>query len=52
MEKIDSGNFELKPAPYSFHEFVQMINTMIKPLCKSKNIEFVFATLPAIDDDG
>ncbi|MCR4956921.1 MAG: transporter substrate-binding domain-containing protein [Lachnospiraceae bacterium] len=42
MEKIDSGSIELKPEPYPFQDFAQMIKTMISPLCKGKNLEFIF----------
>ena len=42
MDKIENGNIELKPTPYAFSEFCSMINTMIKPLCQNKDIDFTF----------
>ena len=40
MNKVESGNMELHPRPYSHGEFITYINAVIRPLCEEKNIDF------------
>lgn len=40
MSKISAGKMELHPEPYSEIEFVQYINSVIRPLCDAKGIHF------------
>ena len=46
MDKIENGAIELRPQPYPYAEFSQLIHNMITPLCQQKNIDFIF------DDPG
>jgi CheY-like chemotaxis protein len=41
MSKLESGNMSLHPQPYDLNDFIAQINSIIKPLCKKRNIEFV-----------
>ena len=41
MSKIESGELTLNPAPYHREQFVQAVNTIMKPLMDAKNITFV-----------
>lgn len=38
MSKIESGKVELKPEIFAYSEFNEYINSVIRPLCKKKNI--------------
>jgi signal transduction histidine kinase/ActR/RegA family two-component response regulator len=40
MSKISAGKLELHPEPYSEFEFVQYIDSVIRPLCEAKGIHF------------
>lgn len=40
MSKIESGKVELRPELYPYEEFVDYINSVIRPLCKKKNLHF------------
>lgn len=42
MSKIENGGFTLKEDELSSEEFREYINTIIRPLANSKNIDFVF----------
>lgn len=42
MEHIERGTIELHPVPYSGQKFRKYIETVIRPLCKEKNLKFVF----------
>lgn len=42
VSKIENGNLTLTPTRYEFKEFCQVIQTMIEPLCRQKNINFIF----------
>ena len=42
IEKISSGKMELHPQPYPYEEFRNSIHTMFVPLCKQKNITFLY----------
>jgi signal transduction histidine kinase/ActR/RegA family two-component response regulator/PAS domain-containing protein len=42
FEKIAQNRMQLHPSPCSYAEFRQSISTMVTPLCRAKNIEFVF----------
>ncbi|MGN0171077.1 MAG: response regulator [Lachnospiraceae bacterium] len=46
MDKIENGAIELHPQPYSYAEFTQLIRNMITPLCRKKNIDFIFEEIP------
>lgn len=41
LSKIESGKMELHEEPYQLIEFIEGINTVIRPLMDAKNIEFV-----------
>lgn len=41
MNKVESGNMELHPKPYSGREFETYINAVVRPLCDEKNIHFL-----------
>lgn len=38
MSKIEAGKVELKPELYSYKEFTEYINSVIRPLCQKKDI--------------
>lgn len=40
MSKIESGKVELHPEIYSYKEFSEYINSVIRPLCQKKNLRF------------
>lgn len=40
MSKIESGNIELHPEYYSYHEFSDYIEAIMRPLCDKKGIHF------------
>lgn len=40
MSKIESGNMELHLKPYCYKNFLIHLNTVIRPLCEEKSIEF------------
>lgn len=40
MSKIESGKVELHPEIYPFKEFIDYINSVIRPLCQKKNLHF------------
>lgn len=40
MNKVESGNMELHPKPYSRRDFDTYVNAVIRPLCEEKNIDF------------
>lgn len=42
MSKIESGELELRPEPYTREDFETSVNTVIRPLMESKGIEFIF----------
>lgn len=42
LNKIESGQFVLNPEPYEFAEFDKEINTIVIPLMRKKNINFVY----------
>lgn len=42
MDKIENGAIELRPQPYPYAEFSQLIHNMITPLCQQKNIDFIY----------
>ncbi len=42
MDKIENGAIVLNPEPYHYSDFSYMITTMITPLCRNKNIDFIF----------
>lgn len=43
FEKLAAHKMTLMPVPYSYEEFRRSIVTMIVPLCKNKNISFLFS---------
>lgn len=51
MSKMEAGKFEFHPETYSYKEFADYINSIIRPLCKKKNQHFSIHTsncVPAI----
>lgn len=44
MSKIEAGKIELKSEIYSFKEFSEYINSVIRPLCQKKNVHFSIHT--------
>lgn len=40
MSKMESGKIELHPELYSYKEFYDYINSVIRPLCKKKDLHF------------
>ena len=48
MSKIENGDLTLKEDVYSKEEFVNSINTVIRPLADAKHINFIFS----MDDDA
>ena len=42
MARIERGEFELHPAPYTCAEFSESINALIPPLCREKSLHFSF----------
>ncbi|MDD2647516.1 MAG: ATP-binding protein [Eubacteriales bacterium] len=40
MNKVESGKMELHLRPYSYKEFESYLNSVIRPLCVEKGIEF------------
>lgn len=42
VDKISSGKLVLTPQRYSYDEFTGIIETMFGPLCKKKNITFIY----------
>lgn len=48
MSKIESGKVELHPEIYSYKEFSEYINSVIRPLCQKKNLKFSIHTLEIV----
>jgi signal transduction histidine kinase/CheY-like chemotaxis protein len=44
LRKVETGNLELHPEPYSFKEFKEYISAVIVPLCVDKGINFAMET--------
>lgn len=42
ISDIERDEFILHPKAYGYLDFIEVIQTMISPLCKAKNIEFTF----------
>lgn len=42
MSKIENGELTLREAPFTKEEFIDSINTVIKPLMDEKDVQFVF----------
>jgi len=49
ISKIESGTLALRKAPYPYERFQRYIQSVIQPLCDSKNIRFVLSgELPSV----
>jgi len=46
MAKAESGKMELHPEPYDIRQFIEYVESVIKPLCTEKNIHLVFDLQP------
>jgi signal transduction histidine kinase/CheY-like chemotaxis protein len=46
MSKAESGKIELHPEPYNSSVFFDYLNSVIRPLCLEKNIDFVMDVQP------
>ncbi|MCI1960207.1 MAG: transporter substrate-binding domain-containing protein [Clostridia bacterium] len=49
MSKLESGNMTLHQQPYDINDFITQINSIIKPLCRKKKIEFINTVKGDID---
>ncbi len=48
MSKIECGKIELHPEVYCYKEFTEYINSIIKPLCQKKNLDFSIHVCEAV----
>ncbi|MCH4193509.1 MAG: ATP-binding protein [Butyrivibrio sp.] len=46
MSKIESNRIELHPEPYSVDQFMNYLDSVIRPLCEGKNQKLVIETKP------
>jgi signal transduction histidine kinase len=46
MAKVESGEMELHPEPYDMHQFLDYVDSVIKPLCVERGITLVFDLEP------
>ncbi|MDD2955974.1 MAG: response regulator [Oscillospiraceae bacterium] len=42
INKIESGSLELRPEVYDVREFINSVNSTIRPLAEKKNLTFIF----------
>ncbi|MCR5559589.1 MAG: PocR ligand-binding domain-containing protein [Schwartzia sp.] len=49
LSKIENGNIELNPEPYTFKDFSQYLGTLIQSMCDKKGITFKIESVNTVD---